>query len=132
MSSQGAALEVKKHWLYQILSTSQQLKSWIAFAQMHKFPLEPTSDTLSFFIVYMSHHIRPDSVKSYLSGLVQQLDPDFPSIREIRANRLVKKVMKGCMKTRGQPARRKLPLTIEQLCLVKNKFQASKTHNDLL
>ena len=62
------------------------LNSWIAFIQMHHFPLEPNPDTLSFFVVYMSHHIRPKSVKSYLSGLVQQLEPDFPSIREVHAS----------------------------------------------
>ena len=93
---------------------SSALNSWIAFIQMHHFPLEPNPDTLSFFIVYMSHHIWPKSVKSYLSGLVQQLEPDFPSIREVRANRLVVKVMKGCMKMRGQTVRRKLPLSHQQ------------------
>ena len=95
------------------ISTSQlygsALNSWIAFIQMHHFPLEPNPDTLSFFVVFMSHHIQPKSVKSYLSGLVQQLEPDYPSIREIRKCCLVIKVMKGCEKTRGQAVQRKLP-----------------------
>ena len=53
------------------------LNSWLAFINMHHFEIEPTPDTLSYFIVYMSHHISPRSVKSYLSGLVQQL-VDWP------------------------------------------------------
>ena len=49
------------------------LNSWIAFIQMHNFPLEPNPDTLSFFVVYMSHHIHPKSVRSYLSGLIPEV-----------------------------------------------------------
>ena len=118
------------------VSTSESygsaLNSWIAFISMHHFPIEPTPDSLSFFVVYMSHHIRPKSVKSYLSGLVQQLEPDYPSVRAVRNTRLVVKVMKGCMKTRGQAVRRKLPLTFGDLLFVNHKFISSNIHNDLL
>jgi hypothetical protein len=118
------------------VSTSESygsaLNSWITFIHMHHFPLEPNPDTLSFFVVYMSHHIRPKSVKSYLSGLVQQLEPDYPSVRAVRNTRLVVKVMKGCMKARGQAVRRKLPLSFDDLVFVNNKFISSKSHNDLL
>jgi hypothetical protein len=118
------------------VSTSESygsaLNSWIAFIRMHHFPIEPNPDTLSFFVVYMSHYIRPKSVKSYLSGLVQQLEPDYPSVRTVRHTRLVVKVMKGCMKARGQAVRRKLPLSFDDLCFVNDKFISSPTHNDLL
>jgi hypothetical protein len=40
--------------------------------------------------------------------------------------------MKGCLKTRGQAVRRKLPLSFEDLCFVNNKYIVSSTHNDLL
>ncbi|KAJ7932262.1 hypothetical protein B0H13DRAFT_2307824 [Mycena leptocephala] len=33
---------------------------------------------------YMCHHIRPDPVDSYLSGICNQLEAHFPQIREIR------------------------------------------------
>ena len=58
-------------------SYTSALNSWISFVEMHHFPIEPNSEILSFFIVYMSHHINPRSVKSYLSGLVQQLELEF-------------------------------------------------------
>jgi len=74
------------------------LNSWLVFVQMHHFPIEPNTETLSFFIVYMSHHINPRSVKSYLSGLVQQLELEFPSIHNIRSSRFINKVMCGCLK----------------------------------
>ena len=118
------------------ISTSQSygsaLNSWIAFIQMHDFPLEPNPDTLSFFIVYMSHHIHPKSIQSYLSGLVRQLEPDFPNVCEVHLSSLVVKVMKGCMKTRGVTVRRKLPLSVSDLRFIKKRFSSSKSHDDLL
>ena len=40
------------------LSTQQSygsaLNSWLAFVTLHEFPFEPTLETLSYFIVYMS------------------------------------------------------------------------------
>src|ERR1700678_1790952 len=78
---------------------SLALNSWLSFVNMHGFSFEPTQDTLSFFVVYMSHHISPRSVKSYLSGIVQLLEPDFPSIREIRSSKFINKIMKGCLKS---------------------------------
>lgn len=113
-------------------SYGSALNSWLAFISMHQFPIEPTPDSLSFFIIYMSHHIHPKSVKSYLSGLVQQLEPDYPSVRQVCANRLAVKVMKGCMKMRGQTIGRKLPLSIQDLRFIVNKFLPSKSHDDLL
>jgi hypothetical protein len=113
-------------------SYGSALNSWIAFIKMHNFPLELNIDTLSFFIVYMSHHIRPKSVKYYLSGLVRKLEPDFPSVREVRLSRLVVKVMKGCMKSRGVAVRRKLPLSINDLQFIINKLSSTHLHDDLL
>src|ERR1700682_212705 len=71
------------------------LNSWLAFVEMHNFPIEPTVESITFYIVYMSHHISLRSVKVYLSGLVQQLEPDYPAIRQICASRLVSQVMRG-------------------------------------
>jgi len=111
---------------------SSALNSWLSFVNMHGFSFEPTQDTLSFFVVYMSHHISPRSVKSYLSGIVQLLEPDFPSIREIRSSKFINKIMKGCLKSHSQPIRRKDPLSVQDLRIVREKYQHSPSHNDLL
>jgi hypothetical protein len=108
------------------------LNSWLAFANMHHFSLEPTTDTLSFYIVYMCHHINPRSVKTYLSGLVQQLEPEFPAIREIRTSPIVTKVMKGCLKLQTKSIKRKEPLSISDLHYLNTRFQSSPSHDDLL
>lgn len=52
-------------------NNSSALNSYLNFIWMHDFPVEPTPDTLSFFTVYMSFHIKPNSVDTYLSGICQ-------------------------------------------------------------
>src|SRR5271168_3111704 len=71
------------------------LNSYLTFVQIHCFPVEPTPDILSFFIVFMCHHIKPDSVDTYLSGICHQLEPYFPSVRNIRNSMLCKRTLAG-------------------------------------
>jgi hypothetical protein len=108
------------------------LNSWLAFVEMHHFPFEPSLETLSYFIVYMSHHINPRSVKSYLSGLVQQLEPDYPAIRDLRSSRHISKVMRGCLKMNTKAITRKNALTLNDLQFINHKFRLSSAHDDLL
>lgn len=113
-------------------SYSSALNSWIAFVNMHNFPLEPTADSLSFFIVYMSHHIEPWSIKSYLSGIVKELEPDFPTIWEIRRSRLISQVLKGFLKLRSKPISRKEPLVIDDLFFLEQSFQRTQLHDNYI
>ena len=87
------------------------LNSYLSFVRLHDFPVEPTADTISFFTVFMSHHIKPDSVDTYLSGICQQLEPYFPSVRTIRKSMLCKRTHTGCKRLRGVPTIRKRALT---------------------
>src|SRR5260221_702597 len=48
---------------------------YINFCNLHNFPTEPTVERLCFYIVYMSHHIKPTSVKLYLSDICAKLKP---------------------------------------------------------
>src|SRR5271168_2853541 len=57
------------------------LNSYLTFCNLHNLPVDPTPDTLSFFVVFLSSHIKPDSVNSYLSGICRQLEPFFPEVR---------------------------------------------------
>ena len=79
------------------------LNSYLNFVRIHKFPVEPTPDTLSFFTVFMCYHIRPKSVDTYLSGICQQLEPYFPSIREVHKSMLCKRTLDGCKRLKGVP-----------------------------
>ncbi|KAF8798608.1 hypothetical protein BYT27DRAFT_7122992 [Phlegmacium glaucopus] len=71
-------------------SYNSTLNSYLTFVQIHSMPVDPSPKTLSFFTVYMSHHINPKSVASYLSGIAQQLEPFFPEVQRSRRSPLVK------------------------------------------
>lgn len=95
-------------------------------------PVEPTSDTLSLYTVYMCHHIKPDSVDTYLSGICHQLEPYFPNIREVQKSRLVHRTLEGCKRLRGTPTVHKRALTIADLNTVCLAHSSHPTHDDLL
>ncbi|KAJ3964245.1 hypothetical protein EV361DRAFT_812382 [Lentinula raphanica] len=84
-------------------SYNSHLNSYISFCSMHSFPLDPTPDTLSFFVVYMSYHIEPHSVGTYLSGICDRLEPYFPDVRQNRNSHIVRKTLTGMKKLRSKP-----------------------------
>jgi hypothetical protein len=106
--------------------------SYLAFVRMHDLPVDPTPDTLSFYIVYMCRHIKPTSVSTYLSGLVNQLEPFFPNVKEARFGRLVRRTLKGCQKLYSDPVTRKRALTRDEVDLVIRHYNSSTSHNDKL
>ena len=108
------------------------LNSYLTFVRIHNFPVEPTLDSLSFFTVFMCHHIKPDSVDSYLSGICHQLEPYFPRVRDIRKSMLCKRTLIGCKRLRGVPTNRKRALTMSDLHLVINHYSNSQFHDDFL
>jgi hypothetical protein len=111
---------------------SSALNSYITFCKLHKRPIQPTADTMSFYVVFMSHHIKPDSVDTYLSGICNQLEVHFPDIRNIRASRLVARTLKGCKRLYGSEVRRKLPICIDNLRRVILSLEKSTSHDDKL
>jgi hypothetical protein len=111
---------------------SSSLNSYLTFVRLHDFPVEPTPDTLSFFTVYMCHHIEPKSVSSYLSGVCQQLEPFFPDVRKFRHTPLVERTLKGCKRLRGSATKRKRALTHSDLETVVTSYSTSTKHDDLL
>ena len=113
-------------------SYSSALNSYLTFVRLHDFPVEPTPEILSFYTVFMSHHIEPRSVSSYLSGLCQQLEPYFPEVRASRHTPLVVRTMKGCLRLFSSPTKRKRALTFDDLYQVLNHLSTSSNHDDLL
>jgi hypothetical protein len=45
------------------------LNSYLTFCHMHNLHVNPTPDTLSFYLVYISSHINSKSADLYLSGI---------------------------------------------------------------
>jgi len=123
----GLAIDNSTHLTY-----TSALNSYLTFCKIHKFPIEPTEETFSFFIVYMSTHIKPDSVNSYLSGICNQLEPFFPDVRKRRVSILVSRTLAGCRRRFGTPIHRKRPLSKTDLETVISHIGTSLDHDEKL
>ena len=111
---------------------SSALNLYLNFVRLHDFPVEPTPETLSFYTVYMSHHINPRSVNTYLSGISQQLETYFPAVKEARNSLLVRRTYQGCMRMKGRATTRKQALTATDIHLVLDHYRNTTVHDDLL
>src|SRR6202167_589776 len=60
---------------------SSATNSYLTFCKLHNMPIDPTSETLSYYVTFQSAHINPKSVKSYLSRICNNLKPFSPDIR---------------------------------------------------
>ena len=88
----GCALDRSTQSMY-----SSTLNSYLTFCQLHHLDPDPTVNTLSLYITFMSHHIEPRLVHSYLAGIVCELEPSYPSVRQNRYSPLVVRTLKGSM-----------------------------------
>jgi hypothetical protein len=111
---------------------SSATNSYLAFCNLHNLPVDPTPETLSYYINFQCSHINPRSVESYLSGICNNLEPFFPEVRSNRASALVKRTLKGALRRHGQPTKRKAPLTTTLLQSIFNSLQTSADHDDML
>ena len=111
---------------------SSALNSYLTFCQLHHLDPGPTVNTLSLYITFMSHHIEPRSVRSYLAGIVCELEPSYLSVRQNRYSPLVVRTLKGSMRRFSNPVQQKSPLTRDDLRHVYNHLPRPLTHDNLL
>lgn len=71
------------------------LHSYIHFCNLHGFPLEPTADTLSFYLTFASFLFEPQTLSCYLSRICSQLELYIPSCRAARQSYLVTRTLAG-------------------------------------
>lgn len=114
------------------ISYSSALNSYFNFCDLHNFDVEPTPETLSFYVAFQCHHINPRSVDSYLSGICNMLEPYFPHVRQSRRDLLVARTLKGCRRLRAIPVRRKDGLTLEDMSKAMCLIGSSMAHDDKL
>ena len=93
--------------------------SYLTFVCLHDLLVEPTPETLSFFVIFMSSHIN-------------QLQPYFPDVLEARHSTLVKRTMEGCLKLHAEPTERKEALTLSDVNHIITRFADTHDHDDLL
>lgn len=114
------------------LSYQSATNSFLTFCALHHLPTEPSANTLSLYIVWLSSYIEPRSVTSYLSGICHDFEPFFPDIRNVRKSSLVVRTLKGCLRLHSNPIRRKRALTYDDLRCVEHALTASNDHDDIL
>jgi hypothetical protein len=114
------------------LSYNSGTNSYLTFCHLHQIPVNPTPETLSFFTVFMCHHINPKLVNNYLSGICNNLEGFFPNIRTARNSPIVSRTLSRCKHLYGRPTNRKRALTREDLVVVCNNLDHSTSHDDKL
>ena len=77
---------------------NSHLQSYLTFCKIHHFEIESTADMLSFYVIFMCHHIDPRSVSTYLSGICNTLEPHFPAVCATCNGTLVTKTLTGLKK----------------------------------
>jgi hypothetical protein len=98
----------------------------------HGFPIDPTPNTLSFYKVFMCHHIKPSSVNAYLSGICNQLEPFYPHAQPNHHHQPVAWTLRGCKKLHTVATTHKCPLHYAELCSLQDQYMLSSDHDDLL
>ena len=113
-------------------SYSSALNSYLTFCQLHHLDPEPTVNTLSLYITFMSNHIEPCSVCLYLAGIVSELEPSYPYVQPNRYSPLVVQTLKGSMWHFSAPLQQKAPLTQDDLKHVHQHLPRPLSHDNLL
>ncbi|PBK86064.1 hypothetical protein ARMGADRAFT_1047939 [Armillaria gallica] len=106
------------------------LNSYITFCKIHNFPVKPTADTMSYYTIFMSSHIKPESVSSYLSGICNDLESFFPNVCEIRNSPMVSCMLKGCKWLKGSEVKCKAPLSRDNIRHAISKLGHSSDYDD--
>src|ERR1700733_5529791 len=106
--------------------------SYLTFCKLHHLLIDPTPETLRYYITFQSSHINLKSVTSYLASICSNLEPFLPEICSNRAATLVKRTLKGALRRHGQPTKHKAPLTAALLLSISNTLLPSCDHNDML
>jgi hypothetical protein len=121
----GLAIDKSTH-----LNYSSALNSYLTFCRSIIFPSTHTRHS-QFLLVYMSHHIKPSSVDTYLSGICQQLEIYFPEVR-LQKKHLSHRTLNGCKRLLGSPTNRKSAMTHDHLQSILAHFGNSRDHDDSL
>ncbi|KLO20142.1 hypothetical protein SCHPADRAFT_817288 [Schizopora paradoxa] len=114
------------------ITYTSALQRYTDFCDQHQFPIEPTPDSLSFFVAYLSVYVKPSTIASYLSGICNKLEPYFPSVRTTRQSRIVAQTLNGARRLCGTADERKRPLTSEDLLSLATSYSTKTAHDDKL
>ena len=105
-------------------------RDYIRFCRLHHIPLDPTPQTLSRYIAYVSLSIA--SGPKYLTGARHFLHDLYPYFDDSRASPLVQATIRGSRKVRADLIRRKQPIRLDHLAAFVNTANNTRSYDDLL
>ena len=111
---------------------SSAMNSYFTFCKKHHLSIEPTTDSLSYYITYQTHFISPDSINSYLSSIVNQLKPYYSDVCKQWGSFLVKCTLKGAQRLCSKGVCCKKALSVCNLDTMWACLAGSTSFNDLL
>ena len=123
----GLAIDCSTHESYMSAPNS-----YITFCHIYGFDIEPSQQTLAYYVTFQSSHINPRSIDSYLSGVCNQLESHFPDVWNTHKSPMVSWVLKGAKCHFGRTTAYKLPLTIGNLNTVFAALGTTPSHNNTL
>ena len=103
---------------------------YISFCVNHSLPLDPTLQTLSWYIAYTSRFIG--SGPKYLSGACHFLSDLYPSFNTNHSHPLVQATISGSKKIWADPVKQKLPLRTSHLQTFLEVSNSSNDYDDCL
>ncbi|KAG2051889.1 hypothetical protein BDR06DRAFT_888969, partial [Suillus hirtellus] len=113
----GFAIEPSTSIVY-----DSHLNSYITFCQLHHHPIDPTQDTLSYYVIWLTHHIEPHLVDNYLSSITSRLELLFPDVCNARHSPLISQTLQGCKCRLSKPICWTLPLGVDNLTCIRNRI----------
>jgi hypothetical protein len=123
----GTVLEPASHASY-----SSALQSYMDFCTHHNFPFNPTPDTLSLYVVYMCHHLKPKSILSYLSGICNCPQPIYPDVRNNCKHKLVVNMLCRSTRLHAVATSHKHTITRKELNIACHQLKPCHTHDQKL
>lgn len=105
-------------------------RSYLKFCLKFDLPLDPSPTTLARYIAYTSQTIA--SGPKYLTGARHFLQDIYPDFDRNRASAFVQSTIRGSIKLRADPIRRKDPLRLQHLQLFISIANNSMLYDDIL
>ena len=103
---------------------------YISFCVKHSLPLNPTPQTLSWYITYTSQFIN--SGPKYLSGACHFLSDLYPSFDTNHSHHFVQTTIASSKKIRADPVKCKLPLWMTHLQAFLKVATRTQNYDDFL
>lgn len=82
---------------------------------------------ISQVICFICHHIKPDSVSSYISGMSNVLEPHFDDVWKNCNHLLVTRTLAGMKKLQGTSVQRKPSMSSDELKKLLTEYGASSS-----